>query len=46
MQLKQQLKKGATAQNGTKSVTGMNDTATPPDGVSDTDATVISKESI
>lgn len=38
------VKKGATAQNGTKSVTGMNDTATPQDGVSDTDATVISKK--
>ena len=41
--LKTAVKKGATAQNGTKSVTGMNDTATPKDGVSDTDATVISK---
>jgi len=42
--IKAVVKKGATAQNGTKSVTGMNDTATPPDGVSDTDATVISKK--
>ena len=42
--LKTAVKKGATAQNGTKSVTGMNDTATPKDGVSDTDATVISKK--
>ncbi len=31
--IKAAVKKGATAQNGTKSVTGMNDTATPPDGV-------------
>ena len=42
--IKTAVKKGATAQNGTKSVTGMNDTATPKDGVSDTDATVISKK--
>ena len=41
--IKTAVKKGATVQNGTKSVTGMNDTATPKDGVSDTDATVISK---
>ena len=40
--IKTEVKKGATVQNGTKSVTGMNDT-TPKDGVSDTDATVISK---
>ena len=40
--IKAEVKKGATVQNGTKSVTGMNDT-TPKDGVSDTDATVISK---
>ena len=40
--IKAEVKKGATVQNGTKSVTGMNDT-TPNDGVSDTDATVISK---
>ena len=42
--IKTAVKKGATVQNGTKSITGMNDTATPPDGVSDTDATVISKK--
>ena len=41
--LKTAVKKGATAQNGTKSITGMNDVNTPKDGVSDTDATVISK---
>ena len=43
-EIKTAVKKGATAKNGTKSVTGMNDTATPQDGVSDTDATVISKK--
>ena len=41
--IKEAVKKGATVQNGTKSITGMNDTANPKDGVSDTDATVISK---
>ena len=41
-EIKTAVKKGATVQSGTKSVTGMNDT-TPKDGVSDTDATVISK---
>ena len=39
--LKTAVKKGATAQNGAKSITGMNDVDT--NGISDTDATVISK---
>ena len=39
--LKTAVKKGATAQNGAKSITGMNDGDT--NGISDTDATVISK---
>ena len=39
--LKAAVKKGATAQNGAKSITGMNDVDT--NGISDTDATVISK---
>ena len=42
--IKTAVKKGATVQNGTKSITGMNDVATPKDGISDTDATVISKK--
>ena len=41
--IKAEVNKGATVQSGTKSITGMNDVNTPKDGVSDTDATVISK---
>ena len=47
--IKAEVKKGATVQSGTKSITGMNDKnnaagAAGADGVSDTDATVISKK--
>ena len=41
--IKAEVNKGATVQSGTKSITGMNDVNMPKDGVSDTDATVISK---
>ena len=40
--IKTAVKKGATVQNGTKSITGMNDADN--DGISDTDANVISKK--
>ena len=47
--IKEAINKGGTAQTGTKTVTGMNDKnnaagAAGADGVSDTDATVISKK--
>ena len=42
--IKDAVNKGGTVQFDGKSITGINDQATPKDGVSDTDATVITKE--
>ena len=41
--IKAKVKGGATVKNGTKSITGINDT-TPADGISDTDSSVITKQ--
>ena len=41
--IKEAVNKGGTVQFGGKSITGINDQAAPKDGISDTDATVITK---